>query len=297
MDADAPRVPPPPERDAASVSPQHQRGSGTFVVVFSLCVLALLTGYRFAIGTIASDWYLFEVSRHTAWILDGVGYSAELEKNAVAGIDPAAVRARISGTAPAPSTQQAAPLSPWECWRYRALSRQDSEETGPRITFILWPGLQQAMEERERQLADAQSGVAPLAAEDRATLEQQVNMLKRRIEEISPDSTSQRERLGTAFTFYVVPSCGAIEIMIIFLAAVVAFPATWRHRTWGLALGLPLMHLTNIFRLACLACLGALDQGGAWFTFVHEYVWQAVYVIFVVLVWMAWVELGRRKFA
>jgi exosortase/archaeosortase family protein len=198
-----------------SPPPKARRGPWTFVALFALCAVGLLGGYRYAIDTIANDYYLFTVSRHTTWILDFVGHEATLEKYRSEG------------------------LSPWESWRERALPRRDGVENGPRVNFVLKP--------------------------------------------------------GHAFTFIVVPSCGAIEVMAIFLAAVLAFPATWRHRAWGVALGLPLMYLVNLFRLACLACLGALDKSGAWFNFVHEYVWQAGYVIFVVIVWMAWAELGRER--
>jgi exosortase/archaeosortase family protein len=192
-----------------------RRGPWAFVAVFAVCTVGLLGGYRYAIDTIANDYYLFTISRHTTWILDFVGQEATLEKHRAYG------------------------LSPWESWRDRALPRRDEGESGPRVSFVLNP--------------------------------------------------------GNAFTFIVVPSCGAIEVMAIFLAAVLAFPATWSHRAWGIALGLPLLYLVNIFRLACLACLGAIDQSGAWFNFVHEYVWQAGYVIFVVIVWMAWAEWDRER--
>lgn len=195
--------------------PQPRRGPWAFVALFALCAVGLLGGYRYAIDTIANDYYLFTVSRHTTWMLDFLGDEATLEKHRADGI------------------------SPWESWRDRALPRRDEGESGPRVNFVLKP--------------------------------------------------------GNAFTFIVVPSCGAIEVMAIFFAAVMAFPATWRHRAWGIALGLPLLYLVNILRLACLACLGAIDQSGAWFNFVHEYVWQAGYVIFVVLVWMAWAEWGRER--
>ena len=194
---------------------QPRRGPWTFVALFALCAVGLLSGYRYAIDTVANDYYLFTLSRHTAWILDFVGQEATLEKH------------------------RPEELSPWESWRDRALPRRANGENGPRVNFILKPDY--------------------------------------------------------AFTFIVVPSCGAIEVMAIFLSAVLAFPATWRHRAWGMALGLPFMYLVNIVRLVCLACLGAIDQSGAWFNFVHEYVWQAGYVIFVALVWMAWAELGRER--
>jgi len=194
-----------------------RRGPWTFVAVFAVCTVGLLGGYRCAIDTIANDYYLFTISRHTAWILDVVGQEATLEKSRAEG------------------------LSPWDSWRERALPPRSAGENGPRVSFVLKPGF--------------------------------------------------------SFTFIVVASCGAIEVMAIFLAALLAFPASWGHRAWGVALGLPLLYLVNILRLVCLACLGAIDQSGAWFDFVHEYVWQAGYVIFVVIVWMAWAELGRERSA
>ncbi len=200
-----------------TASHQPRSRAWTFVALFAVCTIGLLGAYRYAIETVANDYYLFTLSRHTAWILSLVGEEAVLEKFRAEG------------------------LSPWESWRDRALPRPAEGENGPRVNFVL-----------------------------------------------NPESS---------FTFIVVPSCGAIEVMAIFFAAVIAFPASWRHRAWGLALGLPLMYLVNILRLACLACLGALDRSGNWFNFVHEYVWQSVYVIFVVLVWMAWAELGREEAA
>jgi exosortase/archaeosortase family protein len=191
------------------------RGPWGFVALFAVCAVGLLAGYRYAIDTIANDYYLYTISRHTSWILDFVGDESALEKFRADG------------------------LSPWDSWRERARSRRGNGEAGPRVDFLLKPEY--------------------------------------------------------AFTFIVVPSCGAIEVMAIFLAAVLAFPATWRHRSWGLALGLPLLYLVNILRLACLAYIGALDRSGEWFNFVHEYVWQASYVVFVVIVWMAWAELGRER--
>ena len=74
-----------------------------------------------------------------------------------------------------------------------------------------------------------------------------------------------------------------------------AFPTRWWKRALGLVAGIPLMYLVNIFRLSCLAVIGALDGGGQWFNFAHHYVWQAVYIVFVVAVWLAWVEYVVRR--
>lgn len=97
------------------------------------------------------------------------------------------------------------------------------------------------------------------------------------------------------FTFIVVPSCGAGEILVLYLAAVLAFPATWRARLWGLGLGLPALYLVNIARLVVLALIGALDTSGKWFAFVHEYVWQAAYLVIVAVAWLLWANGAARR--
>lgn len=97
------------------------------------------------------------------------------------------------------------------------------------------------------------------------------------------------------FTFIVVPSCGAGEVLTLYLAAVLAFPATWRARLWGLSLGLPFLYMVNIARLVVLALIGALDASGKWFAFVHEYVWQAAYLAIVAVAWLLWASRAARR--
>lgn len=97
------------------------------------------------------------------------------------------------------------------------------------------------------------------------------------------------------FTFSLVPDCGALPSMSIYLAALAAFPASLRKRLIGLAIGIPVLYLINIARLACLAVIGALWRSEPEvFEFAHQYVWQAVYVLIVVGVWLLWVELVVR---
>ena len=103
---------------------------------------------------------------------------------------------------------------------------------------------------------------------------------------------------GLLFPFTVVPDCGAIPSMSIFFAAVVAFPTRWWKRLAGVVVGLPILYGINCVRLMCLALVGAWDYGmgygGKYFNFAHHYVWQGIYIVFVVAVWMAWVEFVVR---
>ena len=84
--------------------------------------------------------------------------------------------------------------------------------------------------------------------------------------------------------------------MAIFIAAILAFPSRWWKKLVGIVTGTFLLYWINAFRLAFLGVIGALDEGGPIFRFTHEYIWQGVYIVFVVAIWIAWVEfLVRRR--
>lgn len=263
-------------------------------------MLLLLIGYRYSIDSTANDWYLFQVARHTTAALGLVGSKAALEEER-APQNPAMVRDRLrewrgdTAAGVSPNT----PLTPWERYQYRIENnrrRNSTAPAGPRVSFVLRPGLLQEIQALEQQAAAL--GSAHPTAENQKRLEQVQNTLTalRAKQAALPQGAEGRAALlGKSFTFIVVPECGAIEVMAIFLAAILAFPAGTRKKLLGLAIGLPLMYIINIVRLTCLGVIGALTGGGEWFDFAHNYVWQAIYVVFVVAVWLAWVEYIVRK--
>jgi exosortase/archaeosortase family protein len=63
--------------------------------------------------------------------------------------------------------------------------------------------------------------------------------------------------IGGRYPLEIVKNCDAIEILILFAAAVLAFPASLRQRAWGLALGLPALVLLNLLRICTLYFIGA----------------------------------------
>jgi exosortase/archaeosortase family protein len=271
-----------------------------FILVFVLSVILLLAGYRLLIGTPLNDWYLFQVARHTTVVLRLVGDAAELERGPVS-TPPAEVRAsldawRTGRHAPTPEETAAAPqdpLSPYERYLFRLHSaRRNGAQVaeGPRVYFVWKEGL-------DEKLREKRAALEKLAAQDEAR-ERAANELKALQEQqkaLRQDPVERNELRGQSFSFRVVPECGAIEVMSIFTAAIIAFPTRWRRRLVGLAIGLPLLYLVNIGRLACLGVIGAYTTNDAWFDFAHEYVWQAIYIVFVVALWLAWVELLVRK--
>jgi exosortase/archaeosortase family protein len=298
---------------AASPAPKDRPRRHTlhFVVVFVIVVLFLLGGYRYIIDTRVNDVYLFTVAKNTAWVLGRIGHTAELETGQYSAHEAQRVRAELaawdagreSATPEEIAAASAAPLSDWDRYRHRlAETRRErpGSVVGPRVAFILRPGLTTQLFELEQRLRGMDVSATDASPENiaqRRALEEEIQRLRREVQEINMSGAPDRRvRVrGYTFHFIVVPECGAIEVMAIFFAAVVAFPTTWRKRLLGNLVGVPIMYGVNVFRLSCLAVVGALDAKGEIFKFVHEYVWQSVYIIFVVAVWLVWIEFVVRR--
>jgi exosortase H (IPTLxxWG-CTERM-specific) len=91
---------------------------------------------------------------------------------------------------------------------------------------------------------------------------------------------------GRKFAVNIRNGCNGVEAMLIFLAAVLAFPAPWRARLLGLALGAVAIQAVNLVRVVALYLTGAYFP--AWFDASHTIVWQTVVILFSVLLWIVW---------
>ena len=99
---------------------------------------------------------------------------------------------------------------------------------------------------------------------------------------------SDASKRARRWTMQVIPDCGAIPSMAIFCAAVLAFPTGLRRKLLGVLIGVPLLYLVNVGRLVCLGLVGLYYRSG--FHFAHVYVWQSIFIVFVVVIWMVWVD-------
>ncbi len=88
------------------------------------------------------------------------------------------------------------------------------------------------------------------------------------------------------FAVNVRNGCNGVETMIIFLAAVLAFPASWKARGVGLALGLLAIQGINLVRVVALFLTGAYFP--KFFDSSHTVVWQTVVILFGVVLWIFW---------
>ncbi len=296
----------PPNAEAApddDARPSPRAAVVRFVAAFVVLVMVFLVGYRYAMDTRANIWYLFQVARHTAAALTLAGDGADVEP--LHEGSPISRRADLiqwqaeRDKKPAPATVPEGPITAWESWQWKAYSaiREGSSiaEDGPVVRFVLAKGATARTEdvraELERVRAEARTSGADRTKEI-AALNAQLQGIAAEQNAIADTAARNRAARGTQFAFHVVPDCGAIPSMSIFLAAVLAFPAAWWKRGVGAFGGLIILYGINILRLGTLGYIGAIDNspGRKWFTFTHEYVWQGIFIVFVVAVWMLWVE-------
>jgi len=94
------------------------------------------------------------------------------------------------------------------------------------------------------------------------------------------------------FAVSIEAGCNGIEATIVLVAAIFAFPAPWRDKLAGLAAGIVAVQGLNVVRVISLFYLGQWNMQV--FEWAHLYVWQALIMLDVLVVWLVWVRLLPR---
>ena len=92
----------------------------------------------------------------------------------------------------------------------------------------------------------------------------------------------------TGFRITIEAGCNAVEASIILIAAMLAFPAPWRHKVLGAAVGILAVQGVNVLRIISLFYLGQWRMDV--FEFAHLYLWQALIMLDVLVVWLIWIR-------
>ena len=88
------------------------------------------------------------------------------------------------------------------------------------------------------------------------------------------------------FAFQIVDLCTAIMPMMIFTAAIIAFPSTFKQKLLGLLLGLAGIFLINQIRLVSLFYIGTYIP--SILEMMHMLVWQALMILLTIGIWLGW---------
>lgn len=90
------------------------------------------------------------------------------------------------------------------------------------------------------------------------------------------------------FSIEVVGECTGVYEVLIFLAAMIAYPAGWVKKLTGAGLGIPLLYVVNIIRMVMITFIG--NWSPATFDFLHLYFWQVAMILIILAVWILWIE-------
>ena len=93
---------------------------------------------------------------------------------------------------------------------------------------------------------------------------------------------------ANGFAVSIERGCNGIEAVIILAAAILAFPAPWKHKLAGFAAGFVAIQSLNLVRIISLFYLGQWSM--VWFEWFHLYLWQALIILDALVVWLLWLR-------
>ena len=95
------------------------------------------------------------------------------------------------------------------------------------------------------------------------------------------------------FAVNILNGCNGVYISAILVSAVLAFPATWRQRLAGLAVGIAGIQVVNLVRIVSLYLIGMKRPD--LFNSFHLYVWQTGVIVVSMAIWIGWAEVVARR--
>jgi exosortase H (IPTLxxWG-CTERM-specific) len=96
------------------------------------------------------------------------------------------------------------------------------------------------------------------------------------------------QNTSNGFAVSIEAGCNGVEATIVLVAAMLSFPAPWKRKLIGLGIGVVAVQGLNIVRVISLFYLGQWDFNV--FEWAHLYVWQALIMLDVLIVWLLWVR-------
>jgi len=91
---------------------------------------------------------------------------------------------------------------------------------------------------------------------------------------------------GEGFSVKILANCNAIFEIMLFLSAVISFPALLKEKLVGGVLGTILIYLLNLLRVVILFLIGVYSP--QFFEGTHIYVAQSIFIVMVAIFWLFW---------
>lgn len=90
------------------------------------------------------------------------------------------------------------------------------------------------------------------------------------------------------FAMGIIEACTGVVPMLIFLAAVLAYPSPNKRKALGIVIGILGLYAVNIIRTTTLFAVGV--HFPSFFDTAHYIVWQSLMILVAVVFWLLWVS-------
>ncbi len=97
---------------------------------------------------------------------------------------------------------------------------------------------------------------------------------------------------GEGFSVEILGNCNAIFETMLFLSAIIAFPASLKEKALGGGLGTIFIYLLNLIRVVVLYLIGVYAPD--FFDESHVYVSQTIFIVMVAIFWLLWIGKGVK---
>ncbi|MDZ7690970.1 MAG: archaeosortase/exosortase family protein [Balneolaceae bacterium] len=99
--------------------------------------------------------------------------------------------------------------------------------------------------------------------------------------------------LGEAPGILLVDGCTGISAIGLFIGFIIAYPGNWIPRLSYIFIGIGVIYLVNIARIAVLAVTQV--NWPELFAFTHDYSTTAIFYLVIFGLWMIWANMGDEK--
>lgn len=86
----------------------------------------------------------------------------------------------------------------------------------------------------------------------------------------------------------IIWACTGLKQAFIFTCIIAFSLGTWKKKIWFIPLGLLVIYLFNMFRIAFIA--GCMENHPNWFEFLHLYAFKYIFYGLIFLIWVFWEE-------
>jgi archaeosortase B (VPXXXP-CTERM-specific) len=86
--------------------------------------------------------------------------------------------------------------------------------------------------------------------------------------------------------------CTGVFVLLVYAMFVLAYPAPWQQRFYGITVGIIVLMAINVARLVALVVIAS--RYPSWFGYFHEYFFQGLFIALLAFLASVWTEQVRR---